>query len=474
MARTARGDGALDPECGDAGLRHAGHPPESRRSDAIVTSFNHRLFGARPTALAAGVVLVALSACNQKQQAAAPVPGPIPEVNIVTVREQPIPYVRDLPGRVAPLRIAEVRSRVSGLVVKRTFEQGSLVKEGDLLYKIDPAPFAVELQSAEAALARTEAAQVLASQQADRLEQLLSRQTASQAQYDGAYAALKQAEAEVAGAKAARDRAKLNLNWTDVRAPISGRIGRALLTEGTLVEQGGTANLATIQQLDPIYVDITQSVGELNKLRRDLASGELSRLSADTANVHIIMDDGTLYGSAGKLLFSDVTADPSTGQVTLRVLFPNPHDELFPGMYVRARIKQGIDTDALAVPQQAIQRTNDGKAEVWVVRDDSKVMLQPVEVGPVVDNQWVIRSGLKAGDRVVVEGVQKITVGQQVKTVELKIATADAEPKPRDTEVPEREAAEAPGTPKPASSTSASPNSDSPSSASPKPVSQVR
>ncbi|WP_244472753.1 MULTISPECIES: efflux RND transporter periplasmic adaptor subunit [unclassified Methylobacterium] len=439
-----------------------------------MTSFNHRLFGARPTALAAGVVLVALSACNQKQQAAAPVPGPIPEVNIVTVREQPIPYVRDLPGRVAPLRIAEVRSRVSGLVVKRTFEQGSLVKEGDLLYKIDPAPFAVELQSAEAALARTEAAQVLASQQADRLEQLLSRQTASQAQYDSAYAALKQAEAEVAGAKAARDRAKLNLNWTDVRAPISGRIGRALLTEGTLVEQGGTANLATIQQLDPIYVDITQSVGELNKLRRDLASGELSRLSADTANVHIIMDDGTLYGSAGKLLFSDVTADPSTGQVTLRVLFPNPHDELFPGMYVRARIKQGIDTDALAVPQQAIQRTNDGKAEVWVVRDDSKVMLQPVEVGPVVDNQWVIRSGLKAGDRVVVEGVQKITVGQQVKTVELKIATADAEPKPRDTEVPEREAAEAPGTPKPASSTSASPNSDSPSSASPKPVSQVR
>ena len=386
----------------------------------------------------AALLALALGACNPKQTAA-PTP-PVPEVGFVTVTPQAIPYLRDLPGRVAPMRIAEVRSRVSGLVVKRLFEQGSQVKEGDILYKIDPAPYEVELASAEAVLARQEAALVLARQQADRLETLLTRATASQAQYDAAFAAKKQAEAEVAGAKAARDRAQLNLGWTDVRAPITGRIGRALLTEGTLIEPGSTGALATIQQLDPIYVDITQSVGELNKLRRDLASGELSRLSADTANVHLIMDDGSLYGSAGKLLFSDVTADPSTGQVTLRVLFPNPHDELFPGMYVRARIKQGIDTDALAVPQQAIQRTSDGKAEVWVVRDDSKVMLQPVEVGSVVGNQWIIRSGLKAGDRVVVEGVQKIAAGQEVKTVELKTATEDHEPKPRDTDVADAEA----------------------------------
>lgn len=396
-----------------------------------MTSSRRPILWTWPATILASLLLVSASACNQKQQAAAPVPAPPPEVSVLKVKQQPIPYVRELPGRVAPTRIAEVRSRVSGLVVRRLFEQGSVVKEGDILYKIDPAPYQVELASAEAALAKTEAALVLAAQQAERLETLLSRNTASQAQYDAAFAGRKQAEAEVAGAKAARDRARLNLYWTDVRAPISGRIGRALLTEGTLIEQGTTGVLATVQQLDPIYVDITQSVGELNRLRRDIASGELSKLSSDHANVHLIMDDGHLYPSAGRLLFSDVTADPSTGQVTLRVLIPNPHDELFPGMYVRARIKQGIDSDAIAVPQQAIQRTTDGKAEVWVVNADSKVMLQPVEVGPVVDGQWLIRDGLEPGTRVVVEGFQKISAGMEVRTALLK-PDAPPDTKPHD------------------------------------------
>jgi membrane fusion protein (multidrug efflux system) len=360
---------------------------------------------------------IALAGCDE-QTAQAQSPTPPPEVAYVTVRPQPIPYTRDLPGRVAPMRMAEVRARVSGLVTKRTFEQGSKVDQGSVLYTIDPALYKVELATAEAALARAEANLVLTGQQEERLKALLAKQAASQAQYDVAAAARQQALAEVAGAVAARDRAQLNIDYTFVRAPIGGRIGRALLTEGTLLDTTTAGVLATIQQMDPIYVDITQSVGELNKLRRDLASGELSRTDDKAANVQLIMEDGSYYPHAGRLLFSDVTADPSTGQVTLRVQIPNPQNELFPGMYARARITQAVDADAIAIPQHAIQRTNDGKAEVWVIKDDNKVALQPVEVGQVVDQSWLIRAGLKEGERVVVEGFQKISSGMLVTPVD--------------------------------------------------------
>lgn len=366
----------------------------------------------------------ALAGCDETTSNAEQ-PSP-PEVSYVTVRPQPIPYTRDLPGRVAPMRMAEVRARVSGLVIKRTFEQGSKVEEGSILYTIDPALYQVELATADAALARAEANLVLTRQQEERVEALLGKQAASQAQYDIAAAAHQQAIAEVAGAKAARDRAQLNLDYTNVRAPIGGRIGRAFLTEGTLLDPNASGVLATIQQLDPIYVDITQSVGELNKLRRDLASGELAQADSNAANVQLIMEDGGIYTHAGRLLFSEVSADPSTGQVTLRVQIPNPQHELLPGMYVRARITQAVDADAIALPQQAIQRTNDGKAEVWVIRDDNKVALQPVEVGPVIETSWLIRDGLAPGERVVVEGFQKISAGMVVKAVDQRASDPHA------------------------------------------------
>lgn len=371
---------------------------------------------------------LATAACDQPQASAnsGAATATAPEISFITVRQEPVPLVRELPGRVTARGVAEVRARVSGLVVKRAFEQGSKVNEGDLLYKIDPAPYQVELARSDAALHRAEASLVLAKQQAERMNTLLARHIASQAQYDAAIAAQKQAEAEVAGARAARDGARLNLDYTNVRAPISGRIGRALLTEGTLLDTASSGVLATIQQIDPIYVDITQSVGELNKLRRDLASGELAHLEDNGANVELIMDDGSIYAHNGRLLFSDVTADPGTGQVTLRVLMPNPENELFPGMYVRARLAQGIDADAIAVPQQAVHRSNDGRAEVWVVKPDNKVALQPVEVGQVVSGSWLVNAGLKPGERVVVEGFQKISAGMEVKPVALPPAARQA------------------------------------------------
>lgn len=370
-------------------------------------------------ALLAG--LLALAACNETQSSAPSAPVVPPEVGYVEVKSQAIAVVRDLPGRVAPTRIAEVRARVSGLIVKRYFEQGSQVAEGDKLYQIDPAPFRAELASQDAEVAKAEASLLLARQQSQRYELLLDKQAASRAQYENAFATMKQAEATLAGARAAQTRAKLNLDYTTVRAPISGRIGRALLTEGALVDENSTAtNLATIQQLDPVYVDITQSVGELRRLRRDLASGELSRIEPGTATVRLILDDGTLYEHSGKLLFSEVTADPSTGQVTLRVEIANPKDDLFPGMYVRARIEQAIDHDAIAVPQQAVQRDVDGQPQVFVVGQDDAVSPRTVTLGDVVDGKWIVREGLNAGEKVVVDGFQRISNGTKVKAVQLE------------------------------------------------------
>lgn len=374
-----------------------------------------------PLATALFAALLALAGCNETKSSAPASPVVPPEVGYVAVQAKPIAVIRDLPGRVAPTRIAEVRPRVSGLLIKRYFEQGSHVNEGDKLYQIDSAPFQAELASQDAEVAKAEATLLLARQQAGRFQELLNREAASRSQYETAYAAMKQAEATLAGARAAQTRAKLNLDYTTVRAPISGRIGRALLTEGALIDENSTATvLATIQLLDPVYVDITQSVGELRRLRRDLASGELSRIASDVATVRLILDDGTLYQHSGRLLFSEVTADPSTGQVTLRVEIANPQGELFPGMYVRARVEQAVDTDAIAVPQQAVQRDADGQPQLFVVDGDDKISARPVSLGDVVEGQWIVRDGLSAGERVVVDGFQRISAGTKVKAVLLE------------------------------------------------------
>ena len=300
-------------------------------------------------------LLAGLSACNDSgsgapPQGAAPPPAP---VGIVAVKAEPVPIVSELPGRIAPTRIAQVRPRVSGIVIARVFQQGSLVKEGDVLYRIDPEPFRVEVERSKATMQRAQATRLLAQQQSDRVEQLRERNVASPQQLDSAVATLAQADADVASARAGLAAAELNLKYADITAPISGRIGRALITEGALVAANGAEALATIQQLDPIYADFTQSITEMHRLRRAVESGELDRIAPDAMKVRLQFDNGELYPLSGKLLFSEAKVDAQTGQVTLRGEFPNPKRELLPGMYVRVQLEQGIDSDAIAVPEQA-------------------------------------------------------------------------------------------------------------------------
>lgn len=366
---------------------------------------------------------VLLSGCND-QSVASSLPQEPAEVSIVTVKASPRAIVKELPGRIAPLRVADVRPRVSGIIIERMFEQGSAVKAGEALYQIDPKPFEVELQASEAALAKAEAAMQQASQHAVRIETLTKSQAASPASNEIAIATLAQAKAEVAARSADVARARLNLGYATIRAPISGIIGAALLSEGVLVVQNDSLALATIQQMDSVYADFTQSVNDLNRLRRDFDRGDLDRISADAAKVRLVVDDGSIFPLDGKLLFSDAKVDAGTGQVTLRGEFKNPKRELLPGMFVRVLIEQGRDPDAIVVPPQAIQRNSSGESEVYLVKDDNRIVAQPVRTGGLIDGQWLVTEGLKPGQRVVVEGFQKFVVGDAVKASAWKEAQA--------------------------------------------------
>lgn len=367
-----------------------------------------------------------LGACDESSSAVSAAQPIEPDVSVVIVTQQARAVVRELPGRISPTRVAEVRPRVSGIVVERLFRQGSEVKAGDPLYRIDPRPFEVEVMANEAALAKAEAALKQAQQQARRIATLTSQRAAPEAENEKTIAAELQARAEVEGRKAELARAKLNLDYATVRAPIDGVVGAALVSEGALAMQNET-NLATVQQLDPIYADFTQSVTELNQLRRAFESGDLDRIEADAVKVRLVLDDNTLYALDGKLLFSDAKVDAHTGQVTLRGEFRNPKRELLPGMYVRVRIDQGLDSDAIAVPQQAVQRNGGGGSEVFVVKDDNRIAVQPVRTGSVQDGIWFVTDGLKAGDKVVVEGFQKFAAGDKVKPQSWSEAEASAD-----------------------------------------------
>ncbi|MBB3811016.1 efflux RND transporter periplasmic adaptor subunit [Pseudochelatococcus contaminans] len=360
---------------------------------------------------------LALAACSdesqQQQQGGGPAMPPMP-VGIVTVEAEAIPIVNELPGRIRATRIAEVRPRVSGILIERVFTQGGHVDEGDVLYRIDPEPFRLEVERAEAAMQRAEATQLRANQEADRVKELQARKVASTQALENSVAGAAQAAADVASARAALSTAKLNLEYTEVKAPISGRIGRALITEGALVSSTSQEPLALIQQLDPIYADFTQSVNDQLNLRRAAASGTITGASETEVPVRLLFDDGTPYEEPGRLLFSESTVDATTGQVTMRAQFPNPKDDLLPGMYVRVQVEQGIENAAIAVPQQAIQRDTGGQALIYVVDDESKIAVRPVKTGRIIGGRWVISEGLNSGDRVVVEGFQKVRPGAPV------------------------------------------------------------
>lgn len=368
--------------------------------------------------LIAAISLVALlAACDQGgDEAPAGMAGGMPPaaVSVVTVTPESIAITNELPGRIAPTRIAEVRPRVSGIIVERVFEQGSMVKQGDVLYRIDPEPFRLQVASARATLQRAEAVRLQARQEAQRQSELRERNVASRQQHDNAVAVLAQADADVAAARAGLASAELDLEYAEVKAPIDGRIGRALITEGALVSANSSENLATIQQLDPVYADFTQSANQLLELRRALKVGALTSSDPGEATVRLLMDDGREYPHAGRLLFSEAAVDATTGQVTLRGEFPNPDGDLLPGMYVRVVIEQGIQPNAIAVPQQAVQRDTGGQAQIYVVADDGSTELRRVSAGRVLGNRWVIDRGLNPGDRVVVEGFQKIRPGAKV------------------------------------------------------------
>lgn len=358
-------------------------------------------------------VVIALTACGHK----APPPPAVPEVGVIAVQPTSAPVVTELPGRTNAFLVAQVRARVDGIVLRREFVEGANVKAGQRLYKIDPAPYIAALDSAKATLARARANVVSATALANRYKILVAANAVSKQDYDNAVAAEGQAVADVAAGKAAVDTAQINLGYTDVTSPITGKIGISQVTPGAYVQASQATLMSTVQQLDPVYVDLTQSSREGLQLRREMQEGRLQTQGLNAAKVSLILEDGRTYPEPGKLQFSDVTVDESTGSVTVRAIFPNPEHVLLPGMFVRARIEEGVNDNAFIVPQVGVQHDQKGQATVLVVGADDKVMLKPVIVSGTRGQDWVVERGLSPGDRVIVQGVMNVQPGMQVKAV---------------------------------------------------------
>lgn len=377
---------------------------------------------------------LSLGGCDSRQQS----PPPVPEVVTVNVQPQRLVLSIELPGRTSAYLVAEIRPQVNGIIQKRLFQEGSEVKAGEVLYQIDPAPFHAALDSARAALGRSEANLPTIRLRAERYRGLLSEKAVSQQDYDDKEAALKQAEADIEFWKAAVETARINLGYTRVTAPIAGRIGKSNVTDGALVTAYQPLALATIQEIDPIYVDVPQSTTELLRLKRRLEEGHLNQDGPNQKKVKLTLEDGAAYPLNGTLQFRDVTVDPTTGSVILRVVFPNPEGVLLPGMFVRAVVKEGTNEHAILIPQQAVSRDPKGNPVTLIVDGEGKVQQRMLTLDRAIGDKWLVSSGLSPGDRLIIEGMQRVRPGASVSVVPFNDGPKDGE-EPKNTAQPSTE-----------------------------------
>ena len=365
-----------------------------------------------------------MAGCSKKQEA--PPPQQAPQVVVFTVNPAALPMVADLSGRTNAYQVADVRPQVGGIIQKRLFVEGADVKAGTPLYQIDSATYQAAYNSAKAALSKAKANLLTAGPKASRYKELVAIEGVSRQEYDDAVAAFEQAKADVESATAALESANINLKYSTVTAPISGRTSRSSVTAGALVTAGQAEALTTVQQLDPMYVDVTQSSTDLLRLKRQRADGSLKKVGEGQAKVDLLLPDGSKYSESGKLQFAGVTVDPTTGNVILRALFPNPKGELLPGMYVRAQLETGVDEKAITVPQVGVTRNQKGQATALILNKENKVEQRVLTTSGTIGNDWLVTSGLAAGDRVIVEGLQKVKPGAPAVAVPAKAAAAPA------------------------------------------------